>query len=138
MRWQWLTLHLGEDHGMDFNTPFLPTGSPDSVGRESWAAPGFVALSRFVIANGMIAEVKAAFRDRPHLVDSVSGYQRMEVISPVDHPNEIWLLTFWTDEASFRAWHHSHLYHESQRGIPKGLKLVPGETAIRQFEHVSS
>jgi heme oxygenase (mycobilin-producing) len=126
------------DHTMSSNTPSLPGGGPDSVGGESLSAPGFVALSRFVIANGMIAEVKAAFRHRPHLVDSASGYQRMEVISPVDHPNEIWLLTFWTDEASFRAWHHSHMYHDSHRRIPKGLRLVPGETAIRHFEHVSS
>jgi heme-degrading monooxygenase HmoA len=101
-------------------------------------APGFVALSRFVVANGMTAEVKAAFRNRPHLADSAPGYQRMEVISPVDRPEEIWLLTFWTDEASFRAWHHGHTYRESHRGIPKGLKLVPGETEIRHFEHVGS
>ncbi len=35
----------------------------------------------------------------------------VEVISPVASPEEIWLLTFWADEASFRTWHHSHLYH---------------------------
>lgn len=100
--------------------------------------PGFVGMSKFVIANGMIAEVKAAFRNRPHLVDDAPGYLRMEVISPLERPAEIWLITFWTDEASFRTWHHSHLYHESHRGIPKGLKLVPGETKITHFEHVSS
>lgn len=99
---------------------------------------GLMVLSRFVIANDMVEEVKAAFRDRPHLVDSEPGFRRMEVISPVDRPQEIWLLTFWTDEASFRAWHHSHLYQESHRGIPKGMKLVPGETSISHFEHVSS
>ena len=99
---------------------------------------GFVALSRFVIANGMTAEVKAAFRARPHLVDNAPGSQRMEVISPLDRPEEIWLITFWRDEESYRAWHHSHLYHDSHRGIPKGLKLVPGETQIRGFEHVAS
>lgn len=105
---------------------------------ETVAASGFVAISRFVIANGMGAEVKAAFRGRPHLVDDAPGYRRMEVISPVDTPEEIWLITFWDDEASFRAWHHSHLYHESHRGIPRGLKLVRGETRITHFEHVSS
>jgi heme-degrading monooxygenase HmoA len=102
------------------------------------AGVGFVALSRFVIANGMSTEVKSAFRDRPHLVDHAPGYVRMEVISPLECPQEIWLLTFWTDEASFQNWHHSHHYRDSHRGIPKGLKLVPGETKIRHFEHVSS
>ncbi len=101
-------------------------------------ASGFVALSKFVIANDMSDSVKSAFRNRPHLVDDAPGYLRMEVLSPSERPEEIWLVTFWTDEASFRAWHHSHLYHESHRGIPKGLKLVPGETAVRTFEHVAS
>jgi heme oxygenase (mycobilin-producing) len=101
-------------------------------------ALGFVALSKFVVANGMTASVKASFRGRPHLVDGAPGYLRMDVMSPVDRPDEIWLMTFWTDEASFRAWHHSHLYHASHKGIPEGLKLVPGETQIRGFEHVAS
>lgn len=101
-------------------------------------ALGFVALSKFVIANDLTGSVKAAFRNRPHLVDEAQGYVRMEVISPVERPEEIWLITFWTDEASFVAWHHSHLYHESHRGIPKGLKLVAGETQVRHFEHVAS
>jgi heme-degrading monooxygenase HmoA len=102
------------------------------------AGCGFVALSRFVVANGMSAEVKVAFRNRPHQVDGVPGYLRMDVISPLELPEELWLITFWTDEASFQAWHHSHLYHTSHAGIPKGLKLVPGQTQIRKFEHVAS
>jgi len=102
------------------------------------SALGFVALSKFVVANGMTGEVKAAFRNRPHLVDAAPGYLRMDVISPLERPEEIWLLTFWTDEASFRAWHHSHLYHDSHKGIPKGLKLVPGQAQVSHFEHVAS
>lgn len=120
---------------MTSSSSTLP-GQPPSEDRAG--AQGFVALSRFVIANGMADEVKAAFRNRPHLVDNASGYRRMEVISPLDKPEEIWLITFWTDEASYRTWHHSHLYRESHRGIPTGLKLVPGETAITCFEHVAS
>lgn len=104
----------------------------------STTSHGFAAISRFTIANGMTAEVKVAFRTRPHLVDNAAGFRRMEVISPVDRPEEIWLITFWEDEGSFRIWHRSHLYRDSHKGIPKGLKLVPGETEIRHFEHVAS
>lgn len=98
----------------------------------------FVALSKFAVANGMIAEVKHAFRSRPHKVDDADGFLRMEVISPMEDLNEIWLITFWRDEASYKAWHHSHLYRESHAGIPKGLKLVPQSVAIRFFEGVAS
>ncbi len=101
-------------------------------------ASGFVVLSRFVIANGMSAEVKAAFCARPHLVDDALGYRRMKVISPLDRPEKIWLLTFSTDERSFQTWHHSHQYHESHKRMPKGIKLLTGATSISHFEHVSS
>jgi len=72
----------------------------------------------------MTCEVKDAFRCRPHKVDDPNRFLRMEVISPLDKPDEIWLITFWRDEASFKIWHDSHLYHESHAEIPKGLKLV--------------
>ncbi len=98
----------------------------------------FVALSKFTIANDMAGEVKEAFVSRPHLVEAAPGFVRLDVISPVDDPQEVWLLTYWQDEESFRVWHHGHLYHESHRGIPKGLKLVPRSASLRFFEHVAS
>jgi len=101
-------------------------------------AGSFVALSRFTIANGMEAEVRQAFRDRPHQVDGAVGFLRMEVLAPVDAPGEIWLFTWWTDEASYRTWHRGHEYRDAHRGIPRGLKLVPGSASVRCFAHVSS
>lgn len=98
----------------------------------------FSALSVFVVANGMEGDVKEAFRNRPRLVDDAPGFVRMEVMSPLDAPQELWLLTFWDSQAAFDEWHHSHLYRESHKGIPKGLKLVPGRTQLRRFEHVCS
>lgn len=97
----------------------------------------FVAMSRFAVANGMSDEVRQAFRDRPHLVDGAPGFLRMEVLTPRDDPDEFWLLTWWTDEESFQAWHGSHL-KESHRGIPKGLRLLPDRTRVRYFEQVAS
>lgn len=96
----------------------------------------FIALSRFIVANGMEAEVKAAFLNRPHLVEDAPGFIHLEVLSPQDDRREIWLFTYWRDEESFGAWHHSHLYHESHQGIPKGLKLVPQSAQLRYFEPV--
>jgi heme oxygenase (mycobilin-producing) len=39
----------------------------------------FVAISKFAVANGMTAEVKQAFVNRPHLVDGAEGFVRMGV-----------------------------------------------------------
>jgi heme-degrading monooxygenase HmoA len=98
----------------------------------------FVSLSKFAVGNDKIAEVKEAFRQRPHLVDGQPGFVRTEVISPIGRPEEIWLITYWTSADSFGLWHRSHLYQESHKGIPKDLKLVPGQTEMRHFEHISS
>jgi len=98
----------------------------------------FVAMSSFTVANGMTAQVKDAFVQRPHRVERAPGFVRMDVISPTETPDEIWLLTYWTDAASYHAWHRSHELHESHRGIPAGLKLVPRSARIRFFEHVTS
>lgn len=113
--------------------PHVATGdaSPSST-------PPFVALSRFVIANDKTEVVKQAFVDRPHLVDSAPGFLRLDVISPLDTPEEIWLITYWTDEQSYRTWHRGHSYHDAHAGIPKGLRLVRGSAQLRYFEHVSS
>ena len=98
------------------------------------AVRGFVALSRFTIANGMAEEVREAFRSRPHLVEEAPGFAGMSVMSPVGDPAEIWLVTRWRDEQSYRVWHKSLDYHESHKGVPKGLKLVPKSVEIRYFE----
>ena len=119
-------------------SPNVASGCPFHQREGTRPASTFVALSQFVIANDKTAEVKEAFRRRPHLVDAQPGFVRLEVFSPLDRPQEIWLVTYWTDAESFEVWHHSHLYHEAHKDIPKGLKLVPGETRIRHFEHVAS
>jgi heme-degrading monooxygenase HmoA len=98
----------------------------------------FVAISQFVVANGMTDEVKRAFQCRPHLVDSARGFVRMDVLSPVDEPAAFWLVTYWEDEESFQAWHRGHSYKASHDGIPAGLKLVPGRNQVLLFEHVAS
>ena len=98
----------------------------------------FMALSRFVVANGMTSEVKAAFQARPHLVDHAPGFLRMEVCCPRDNPDEFWLLTWWTEASHYENWHRSHAYHDSHAGIPRGLKLVPKSAQIRYFDHVAS
>ncbi len=94
----------------------------------------FVVISRFIIANNKVTQVREAFQSRPHLVDDAPGFIRLEVMSPVGKSEEIWLTTYWLDEQCYYAWHKSHAYHESHKGIPAGLKLIPRSTEIRCFE----
>lgn len=97
----------------------------------------YLALSRFTIASDMTESMRQAFLQRPHHVDHAPGFIRMEVASPVDQPREFWLLTYWESVAHFETWHRSHAFHDSHKGIPKGLKLIPKSTEIRIFEIIT-
>jgi len=97
----------------------------------------FVAMSRFTVGNDMTAEVKEAFRNRPHLVDQAPGFERLDVLSPTDNPDEIWLITYWRDESSFTKWHHSHKFRDSHKWIPKGLKVVPKSVKLAMILYFS-
>lgn len=125
----------GREHGQPADEVLMIV-APD-IQTEAKSAM-FIALSQFTVANEMTEQVRDAFARRPHLVEEAPGFLRLEVISPLDNRDEIWLLTYWSDEGSFKAWHHSHLYHDSHKGIPKGLKLVPRSVRLRFFEHVAS
>lgn len=97
----------------------------------------FVAMSRFVVRNGLSREIQEAFRSRPHLVDEARGFIRMEVLQPQENSDEFWLLTHWKSQEDFSRWHRGHTYREAHRGIPRGLKLVPGETELRFFDVIA-
>ena len=98
----------------------------------------YVSISRFRVRNGMESDVADAFRNRPHLVDGAAGFVRMDVLSPSEDASEFWLVTYWTDEESFRVWHRSHEFRDSHSQIPKGLKLDATATQLRGFTVVAS
>ncbi len=96
-----------------------------------------LGMSRFKVANGLESEVREAFLNRPHLVDHVPGFLGMETFTEEKDGTAFYLLTRWTDAASFRVWHASPAHHESHRGIPKGLKLDPSFTQITVLDRIS-
>lgn len=95
----------------------------------------FIALSTFTVANEMAPQVKEAFINRPHFVDSAPGFIRMQVLSPQENPDEIWMMTYWADEESYSAWYKNHM-QESHQHVPKGLRLVPHSSKVRFFDQV--
>ncbi len=94
-------------------------------------------LSRFTVANGMEAEVRQAFVERPHLVENAPGFVKLEVLASSDAPAEFWLLTWWETEQHFREWHKHHR-HESHQMMPKGLRLDAAGTEVRVLNHIAS
>ena len=92
-----------------------------------------LAVSRFRVVNGREDAVHTAFLKRPHLVDDVSGFLGMEVFTDARDRAIFYLMTRWTDAASFESWHGSEAHRKSHAGIPQGLKLDPSFTETLQL-----
>jgi len=97
-----------------------------------------LAISRFKVANGLEEDVKQAFFNRPHLVDTAAGYLGMETFTLRDEPKVFYLVTRWTNHDTFTTWHASPAHHASHKGIPKSLKLDPDFTQVTLMERLAS
>ena len=71
-------------------------------------------------------------------MDGEPGFVKLDVLSPRERPAEIWLITYRSDEDSYRSWRRNHRYREAHPGLPKGLKLVPKSADFTFFDHVAS
>jgi heme-degrading monooxygenase HmoA len=90
----------------------------------------FVAMSQFQVKNDMEGEVAAAFLARPRLVDDAPGFLGLEVFTDHEAPSLFYLITRWSDLASFEQWHNGLAHRASHEFIPKGLKLDPKQTRL--------
>lgn len=95
-----------------------------------------LAISRFRVVNGMEAEVRSAFQNRPHRVDTARGFLGMETFT--EDAATFYLVTRWTDAGSYRAWHSSPEHRDSHAFIPKGLKLDPEFTSLVVLDRIPS
>ena len=96
----------------------------------------YVAVSVFEVANERDDAVAEAFIRRPQLVENAPGFVSLEVLRNHQNPRLFWLITRWTDDTSYRTWHRGHTYKSAHRGIPRGLKLVPGTARVHEFAQV--
>ena len=87
-------------------------------------------ISRFRVRNGLEAEVRAAFINRPRLVEKADGFRGLEVLTDATDPSIFLLLTRWRDKESFQVWHRSEGHRQSHELMPEGLKLDSSFTSL--------
>jgi len=93
-----------------------------------------VVTSRFRVANGKEHAVAEAFSQRPGYVDTAPGFLGLEVFTDAADPTVFYLVTRWTDFASYEAWHAGPEHRRSHAFMPKGLRLDPACTRIVRLE----
>jgi heme-degrading monooxygenase HmoA len=95
-----------------------------------------VAMSRFRVKNDRERDVRQAFLDRPRYVDDQAGFLGLEVFQDQTDGALFYLVTRWSDVASFRTWHSGPAHKHSHELMPKGLKLDSAFTELRILERV--
>lgn len=94
----------------------------------------FVAISSLRVANDMSEDVARAFRDRARLVDEAPGFLGLEVLVDRADRSRFELVTRWTDEAAFDAWHDGPDHAASHRRMPRGLKIEKDSIRLRRLD----
>jgi heme oxygenase (mycobilin-producing) len=96
----------------------------------------FVVTSDVRVAEAGAAVLEAAFADRMRLVEGHPGFQRLEVWRDERDPGAFVMVSWWDDEASFRAYMRSPDHRLSHARIPTDpARARPA--GLRRFRRVS-
>jgi diguanylate cyclase (GGDEF)-like protein len=63
------------------------------------------AISRFRVRDAREGEVRRASLNHARLVENAAGFRGIDILTDAADPLAFLLLTRWTDEKSFQAWH---------------------------------
>ncbi|WP_278913868.1 antibiotic biosynthesis monooxygenase family protein [Deinococcus wulumuqiensis] len=69
-------------------------------------------MNRIGVKPEFAAQFEESFRNRAGLVDGMPGFIRNEVLRPTKPGDPYIVLTYWQDEASFRAWTESDAFKQ--------------------------
>jgi heme-degrading monooxygenase HmoA len=95
----------------------------------------YVSLSRLRVAPARADELVEAFRSRVHLVDAADGFVDLEVWRSDKEPDELIMVSRWTDRMSFTRYMKSDAHRISHERIPKELQRA---ITLEQLEHLQT
>jgi len=88
--------------------------------------PQFVTAFNVEVEEGHEKEFIERFQKRARLIDKAKGFKGVYVLQHTQTDNKFLVVTFWKDEASFRAWVESEEFRKAhaEGGVPtKAMQL---------------
>ena len=80
----------------------------------------FVVQSSISVPEAGVAALEAAFRDRLGLVESASGFRRLEVWADQAAAGAYVMVSWWACQADFKAYMKSSDHRQSHARTPRG------------------
>jgi heme oxygenase (mycobilin-producing) len=93
----------------------------------------YVSMSRLRVAASESDALVDAFRRRAHLVDDAAGFIDLEVWRSDRDPEEVLMVSRWTDRAAFTAYMRSHEHKVSHARIDPALQEA---IRLERLEHL--
>jgi len=93
----------------------------------------FVAINVLAVPEAMRETLEERFAARAGEVDKMPGFQRFELLRPVEGTDQYLVLTHWDDKASFEAWVNSESFGKGHTQHSSGGPAAAG-SEVWQFE----
>lgn len=95
----------------------------------------FVAINVLTVPDGAGEVLEQRFAARQGAVDGAEGFERFELLRPVEGTSDYLVYTRWRSEADFVAWRDGQRFadgHASQR--PQGERPAASGSTLWAFE----
>ena len=79
----------------------------------------------------MVDSIRKTLDGPPHLHGRPDGFVRLEMIRPVNAPDEVWLMTYWQDRDAYQT------FCGLEAGQTAAVTL-PSGGGVQYFEHLAS
>ncbi len=104
-----------------------------------------VKINAIEVPEGAGPELEARFAARAGAVEDQPGFERFELLRPVEGESRYFVMTWWADEDSFQAWMNSQDFAKGHAnaggsggpgGHGGGQKPVASGSSLLSFEVV--
>lgn len=101
----------------------------------------YVAINVLSVPAESGRTLEERFAARQGAVDGAPGFERFELLRPLEGTDDYLVYTRWASEADFRAWRESQSFgsgHATASGRPEGAAPAATGSTVWGFEVVQS
>lgn len=101
----------------------------------------FIAINVLTVPPGRGATLEERFARRRGSVEQAPGFERFELLRPIEGTNDYLVYTRWASRADFEAWTRSQSFgggHGQASNRAEGEERAASGSTIWMFEQVSS
>lgn len=101
----------------------------------------YVAINVLTVPSAASSTLEARFAARQGAVDTAPGFERFELLRPVEGTQDYLVYTRWASEADFRAWRDSQAFgagHAAATDRPAGDAPAATGSTVWGFEVAQS